>query len=631
MFTRVIGITFTAAVCAAAPASFDDGQAALRKYCLACHTDASPQGGFRLSAVSTRESLTTEARKWTTVASRLRGFEMPPKGAPGPGLDEREGIAKWIDQALHAEACAAGPAAGPAPIRRLNRDEYAATLRDLLDMHLDLGRLLPADGGGGEGFDNAAETLSLSPLHTEKYMDAAKFAMEFAAREYKSRVKILVATPGKGVTPTQAARRIFETFLPRAFRRPVTAAEVQPYVELFHTAGAKGLSFEESIFFSLRGALVSPLFLFRSEPPNATGKARPLESYAMASRLSYFLWGSMPDELLMDLAAAGKLQDAEVLQQLVKRMLRNDRSLGFAQRFTEQWLHIRDLSGEKTPDAKLFPEFANDEELRSDIRLQPAFFFREMLVRNTSILDLIDSTHTVGTSNLEKHMGTKLPLDPGRRKQPQWIALPEGSNRGGVLGMPAVLAVSSYPYRTSPVLRGAWILESMLGTPPPPPPPDVPVLEEPQAGHAKTMRERLSQHRSNAACSGCHSRIDGLGFALENYDVIGRWRSEDAGKPVDASGEMNDGTKLEGPAGLRRALLDRKDLFLRHLTSKMLGYALGRGLTLKDGCTVDAIVSEVKQNSYSIHALVNAIVLSQPFRMQSPTVMPAAVKEKVKP
>jgi len=598
-------------LCSAAFAlEFDAAQRQLKKYCVACHSDANPVGGFKLSVVATQESFSTQSRRWTSLANRVRNFEMPPKGAPAPALEEREEITKWIDSSLHQAACATGPGAGPSPIRRLNRDEYAATIRDLLDIHLDLAKFLPIDGGGGEGFDNAAETLSLSPLHTEKYLDAAKFIMDYASREYKSRMKIFTAP---------AASKILANFLPRAFRRPVSLAEQKPYEELYAIARKQGQTHEEAIFFTLRAVLVSPMFLFRAEAPNYTGAERPVDQHALASRISYFLWGSMPDELLTDLAATGRLSDPEVLQQITKRMLRSDRSLSFAVRFTDQWLHIRELNGEKAPDAKLFPEYAKDEELSGDIRNQPSLYFRELLVRNRPVLDLIDSTHTVGSSNLEKHFGLKLPLDPGRRKQPQWTELPKDSNRGGVLGMPAVLAVSSYPYRTSPVLRGAWVLEAILGTPPPPPPPNVPSLEEPQPGHAKTIRERLARHRENPTCAGCHSRIDGIGFALDNYDAIGRWRKEDAGKPIDASGELNDGTKMTGPDGLKQVLLNRKDLFVRHLTAKMLGYALGRGLTLKDSCTVDAIAAEVKQNGYSMHSLVSGIVLSQPFRMQSPT------------
>ena len=273
---------------------------------------------------------------------------------------------------------------------------------------------------------------------------------------------------------------------------------------------------------------------------------------------------------------------------------------------------------DKAPDAKLFPAWSKDEELRSDIRLQPALFFYEMLKRNLSVLSLIDSTQTVATRKLAKHMGETITFT-GDAQQPQWVDLPKGSIRGGLLGMPAVLAVSSYPYRTSPVLRGAWILESILGTPPPPPPAEVPALEKQASAEApKSVREMLTQHRANPACATCHSRIDPLGFALENYDFIGRWRDQDAGKPIDNRGELPDGTAVAGPQGLKLALLDRKDLFVRNLTAKMLGYALGRGLTPQDSCTVDRIVAELKENDYRAQKLVELVILSAPFQYQPP-------------
>lgn len=593
----LLSLTLTASV-----SGYDltQAQSFMKGHCAKCHDGAAAAGGFRLSRLATDASLTAEAQRWKSAALRTRNGEMPPKGQPAPALADREAFAAWVDQAIRAAACTVPPTSYPAPLRRLNRDEYAATISDLLDIHMDFATLLPTDGAGGEGFDNAAETLFLSPLHSEKYLEAARFALDFAAKEHKSREKILVATPGKGVTEAQAARRILAAFLPRAFRRPVTPADQASYEQLFQAARKQGQAFEPAIFFALRAALVSPLFLYHQSG----------DQYALASRLSYFLWGSLPDELLMDVAAEGRLNDPAVLRELAGRMLRHDRSLNFAQRFTGQWLGTRALTGDKAPDAKLFAAYAADEELRGDIRFQPILFFRELLLRDLPLSNFIESKYTIGTSNLSKHFGVKLPVKSTAAKQPQWVEVPEGSGRGGLLAMPAVLAVSSYPYRTSPVLRGAWILESILGTPPPPPPPNVPPLDEGKAGapSPKSMRERLAQHRENATCAACHSRIDGLGFALENYDVIGRWREE------EASGELADGTKLHGPAGLKKYLLEKQDLFVHNLASKMLGYALGRGLTLQDGCAVDQIVNEVKAQGYRSQALVEAVILSAPFR-----------------
>ena len=596
--------------------SFANAQAFLKTYCQACHGGAASSGGFRLERFATPASLQSEAQKWSRASLRVHNGEMPPQGAPAPNVDAREQFSQWVGAALRADACPNGATPGPYPIRRLNREEYTATVEHLLDMHLDIGHALPADGAGGEGFDNAAETLFLSPLHSEKYMDAAKMAMDFASKEFKTRARILVAKPGPGMSADQAAREVLKAFLPRAFRRPVNESDIQPYLELFQAAQKQGQEFEPAIFFALRGVLVSPLFLYRAEPPNTTSEARPLDQYALASRLSYFLWGSMPDELLFDLAEDGRLQDPAVLKELVGRMLRSEKSIVFCDRFVGQWLRTRELNANKKPDQVLFPTYYGNEELRSDIAYQPVLFFRELLLRNLSLLNLIESNFTIETTQLSRLYGER-PLQQVNQ-QPKWLELPDTSHRGGLLGMAAVLVVSSHPYRTSPVLRGAWILDSLLGTPPPPPPPNVPPLPDQKEGAAPaSVRERLTQHRENPVCASCHARIDPLGFALENFDAIGRWRTEDGGKMVDNQGQLADGTRFQGPAGLKAALLERKDLVIRNLTNKMLGYALGRGLTLKDSCTVDSIVAQVKDNNYSARSLVEAIVLSVPFRYQA--------------
>lgn len=607
---------FTLPVLAAQPTyTPGDARQFVATYCAACHQGNSPAAGLNLPALLTAEQPAPNRELWSRIALRVRNSEMPPRGAPAPPPDARERFAAWIDE--HAKSAACPPSASPArtPMRRLNRSEYTATIRDLLDIHLDAGHALPADGAGGEGFDNAAETLFLSPLHAEKYLEAARLATETLSRDATAREKLLIAKPGEGLSETEAARRTLEVFLPRAFRRPVDPAELTPYLSLFSAARRSGSGYDDAILYAVRGVLVSPQFLFRIERPS-TSPDGLIDDYALASRLSYFLWGTMPDSLLFDLAAARKLQDAEILKWQVGRMLRSPKSVEFVTRFIEQWLGTREVGRTIQPDPKLFPMYA-DDELRSDIRYQPIMFFHELLVNNLSLLNLIDSKFTVATRKLQRLYGLNVP--PPRANaggQPQRIELPEGSHRGGLLGMSAVLIASSYPHRTSPVLRGKWILEALLGTPPPPPPPNVPPLEEKQGAAPKTVRERLTEHRANPACASCHARIDPLGFALENYDPLGRWRTEDASKPIDVSGELPDGTHIDGPDQLTAALLARKDLFLRHLTSKMLGYALGRGLKPGEACVVDDIVAQVARDDYKAQTLVNAIVFSAPFRFE---------------
>jgi hypothetical protein len=554
---------------------------------------------------------------------------MPPKGSPAPEIEEREKFVSWVEGSLQKAACAVGMVPRPVPIRRLNRDEYSATIRDLLNIQISAGHALPADGAGGEGFDNAAETLFLSPIHAEKYLEAARHALDYAVKDPRARRVFLVAEPDAQTTPEQAAKKILEAFVPRAFRRPANPGEVDQYVALFRAAQVRKEPFDEAIRYALQAVLVSPNFLFRRERPNPDPGPRLVGDFELASRLSYFIWGTMPDKALFDQAAQGKLKDPEVLKAETTRLLNGgtarrdedkvrivaDGKLAeFSTRFIEQWLGTRELGRDIRPDPKLFPQYS-DAELQGAIRFQPILFFQEIVGSNLSLLNLIDSKFTLLNSALNRHYG--LNIQTRLRQQLTRQDLPENSHRGGLLGMAAVAAVSSYPNRTSPVLRGKWVLETLLGTPPPPPPPDVPELKEAHEGEApKTLRERLVQHRQNPTCASCHSRIDPLGFGLENYDVLGRWRTEDAGKPIDAKGELPDGTKFQGPEELKKVLLERKDLFVRHLTSKMLGYALGRGLTLEDSCTVNEIVAQLEKNDYKAHTLIEGIVMSVPFRYQ---------------
>lgn len=575
-----------------------DPQAFLKQNCVSCHQGKAPAGGFNASAVA----------DWAKVVNRVKNGEMPPRGFPAPEPAAREVFLAYVSADLHAKACAGGLRPGPYPLRRLNRDEYAATVRDLLNIHFNAAHALPIDGAGGEGFDNAAETLFLSPIHSEKYLEAARESLAAAAKDPDSRKAFLIAQPGPNLPPDQAAAKVLEAFLPKAFRRPVSRPEFDRYFDLYANAVKRGEPHEHSLLLALRAILISPNFLLRAEPPTAG----PVDDYSLASRLSYFLWGTMPDKALAAAASTGKLNTPEALQTQVARMLKDPKAQDFATRFMEQWLATRELGRDIQPDLKLFPAYA-DAELQSAIRYEPILFFQELLAKDLPLTNLLDADFTFLTDKLARHYG--LPKLPGMSGQPKRFTLPVDSHRGGILTMAATLAVSSYPQRTSPVLRGKWILENILGTPPPPPPPDVPALQENTAGaQAKTLRERLEKHRANPVCATCHSRIDPLGFALENYNPIGVWRLTDAGQEIDNAGVLPDGTKFQGAAELKQILLARKDVFLRNFTSKMLGYALGRGLTLNDGCTVDAIMTTLEANHYSTQTLIREIALSTPFR-----------------
>ena len=608
--------------------TFDKVQKFTQIYCIACHTGKSGVGGLNLAHFSTYESLREHPQKWESIFTRVRNMEMPPKGAPAPNAEAREAFTDWIHGTLIREACSEGMTPGPAPVRRLNRTQYASTIRDLLNLHVDVSGSLPADGAGGEGFDNAAETLFLSPIHAEKYLDAAKLALDYAAKDPRSRAKFLIAKPGQGVSAQRAADQILEAFLPRAFRRQPKPSEMRIYRSLFDSAQSTKQSFDDSILFALSGVLISPQFLFRTEPANVSLDSRLLDDYSLATRLSYFLWNSTPDGLLLALAGERKLNDPEILKGQIARMLRSPKAFDFMQSFVEQWLGTRALGQSIQLDAKLFPAYAGDAELQGDIRYQPVLFFQEILAKDLSLLNLLDSNFTITTKKLQKLYGKEVLPPKKESSAPQRVELPEGSTRGGLLGMSAILAISSHPHRTSPVLRGKWLLDAILGTPPPPPPANVPALEEPTSAKPQTVRELLSRHRANAVCASCHSRIDPLGFALENYDALGVWRTSEAGKPVDASGELPDGTKFEGPQQLKAVLLDRKGLFVRNLSNKMLGYALGRGLNRRGACVVNDLVTQVEAANYSAQTLIQTIALSMPFRYQAPGLIPSPLTTK---
>ena len=586
----------------------------IKRYCLECHSGEKPKASLDLSRFDSMDKILSEALLWDDILIRLSQGDMPPKEADLPTLNERSEFLNWVESSLQKAACQSGPHAGPAVLRRLNRAEYSASVRDLLDIHFDAGEALPSDGSGGEGFDNASETLFISPIHAEKYMDAARVAVEYAFADPRSLRRFLVAEPNEKTSPEVAARRVIEDFLPRAFRRSIPESEILEYLALFHAAYKADPSFMVAIRLTLQAVLISPKFLFIAEEPNFDSKPHKVTDHELASRLSYFLWGSLPDDELLKAADEGNLSDSRILQEQFKRMLgsQNSRKVrNFSQNFVEQWLGTRALGREFKPDKSIR---GYDSELEGGMKYEPVFFFHEILTENRSLLDLLKADYTYVNRRLARHYRIKGEF----REQPKRVQLTDENRRGGLLSMAAVLAVSSYPHRTSPVLRGKWILETILGDPPPPPPPNVPELEESASSvSSESLRQRLELHRQNVACAQCHDRIDPLGFGLENYGVLGRWRDKYEGHTVDARGALPDGTTFSGPAELKLALLGRKDQFVRHLTKKMLGYALGRGLTYYDYCAVNSIVDKLRANDYKSHHLLFGIIQSVPFRFKA--------------
>jgi mono/diheme cytochrome c family protein len=423
----------------------------------------------------------------------------------------------------------------------------------------------------------------------------------------------LLCNPASGQACTT---RILRTLARRAYRRPVTTAEVTELADIVAKARRHGYSPAESLQFGVTAMLVSPHFLYRIEHNPKAGMTRPVSDLELASRLSYFLWASMPDEALLRLAEARKLRAPGVLDAQVARMLADGKSVALADQFAGQWLETRSLDAVK-PDATKFPEW--NAELRDAMRMETRLFFEAVVRENRPISDFIDGRYTFLNERLARHYGVPGVIGPDFRRV--YLA---GDRRSGVFTQGSVLTVSSYPTRTSPVLRGKYLLDNVLNAPPPPPPPGVPALNEATTGVTQSLRKQMEQHRTNPVCASCHARMDPLGFALENYDAIGRWRSQDGTFPIDASGEFPNGRAFSGPEGMKALLRENLDAFTGAVSEKLLTYALGRGLESYDRPAIRALVRQTKAQDYRMQALISGVVQSVPFQQRRGVAVTAA-------
>ena len=598
----------------------------LEKKCSECHSATKQKGDLNLIKFDTYASVTNQPEVWATVLERVAAFEMPPKKSPDLSFEERGGLVAWLRalpkaQAIDCNQLASDRTAnfyrGYVMSRRLNRHEFQNTLRDLFGAEIPVLDLLPADGGGGEGFDTSGSALFLSSIHIEKYLAAADRALELVLPDHARRVpqelqaprhRILSTPPANRADWSRASRDVVSRFAERAWRRSVEPSEVDRLLSLFQRGASRGESFLSSLRMSLRAVLVSPHFLFLAEPEPSQGGIHALAPVPLASKLSYFLWSSMPDDNLMALARSGSLAKPEVYRLQIQRMLADPKATALGERFAIQWLDLERLGTEVRPDPTRFPEF--NDALGTEMKQEVISFFNHVLHENRSLLELLQSDYTFVNQGLARLYGLEGISGSHFRK----VDLTEKS-RGGILGMSAVHAATSYPLRTSPVLRGRWVLEVLLGDKVPPPPPDTPTLDEKTVNSsALTFRQQLEVHRSRRECASCHDKMDPLGFGLENFDVLGRWRDIDKGQPVDSEGTLPSGKKFRGPDGLRSVLMDRKDSVIRHLARKMTGYALGRELNPFDDCVIDRAVVALKENNYRASILVETIATSLPFQ-----------------
>lgn len=425
--------------------------------------------------------------------------------------------------------------------------------------------------------------------------------------------RLLGIMPGQEpFAPREVAGQVLRRLVRKAYRRPITKDETDRFMALFDRAMERVDPFEECMKLAIKGVLVSPDFLYRIEKPARSEAIEPLSSFELASRLSYFLWSTMPDEELFALAESERLSETDTLTKQIDRMLQDPKATVFSKTFVGQWLGTQYLGGRVAPTQNSIQHYYTPEVAKA-MRNECELFFHHLLIGDRSILELIDSDYTYMSGRLakfyEREDWKKFSRDRFRK------VTFSNDRRGGLVGMGAVLAVTSHFKQTSPVLRGAWVFDTMLGTPVPPPPPDVPELEKKdKKGQRLTVKEMLEKHRSQSSCGACHNLIDPIGFALENFDFLGRWRDKDNGKALYTKGSLPTGESFDGPEELRQVLLQRKDVFTRHLIRKVLGYALGRALLDEDEGTIERIARKLERSGYGARTLVHEIVLSAPFR-----------------
>ena len=783
-------------------------RALLDQYCVICHNQAvvnsvvQPNEGLQTTQlrnlgltldVEDVSNLAENPEVWEKVIKKLRVGVMPPPNYPRPDKESYDGFRTFLENELDRVASTQINPGRTQAFHRLNQTEYQNSVRDLLDLDIDVADLIPTDAPDQYGFDNNADVLALSPLSVERYVSAAhkiaelavgatprgasintyevplnliqddrlseelpfgsrggaaiehmfpvdgeyritlnlqtnyvdfvrgydqphevelsldgqhletfafggdapgtpapysyagnirgnddweEFMMAFAEEGFEIQVNVKagprvigatfpremwenegiqqprlfgyhlavtelpdanpavdsiqiegpLSVDGPGDTPSRrrifsclpanldeepaCAQQILSSLARRAYRRPVSESDVQGLVEFYNQGRLDG-GFEVGIQFALERVLVSPDFLFRIEQDPAD--AQPGAMYAisdieLASRMSFFLWSSPPDDELLNLAERGALREPGMLEQQVQRMMADPRADAFIKNFVGQWLYLRNLE-DFYPDPAAFPEF--DENLRTALQRETELFIDDQIRSNASLLDLLSADYTFVNERLARHYG--IPGVYGSRYRKVTV---DGNQRGGLLGHGGLMMVTSYPNRTSPVLRGKFVLENLLGGPPPEPPPNVPALETSSDGKILTMREAMVMHRENPACRVCHAAMDPIGFSLENYDVVGKWRREFAGQPIDASGLLPDGNTFDGPDGLQGLLLERPDDLVGTITEKLMRFALGRSLEYYDMPEVRAVVRAASVENYRWSSIILGVVESTPFQMR---------------
>jgi len=621
----------------------------VERFCARCHGPETQTAGIDLATLVTDRPLVKNRETWHRVMEVLEEHRMPPASAPQPAEAARNQMVDLIERDVVHFDYSNLKNPGFELMRRLTNTEYDNTVRDLFGVDLNATDRFPDEFIGSSGFENSSNTLFLQPSLMERYIAAAERVVELSLpadpstdAHRRSRDLIFMVSPGSGTSDEAAAGVVLRRFLTRAYRRPPTEIEVDGAKTQYQSGRDRGLDHEAAVKQVLQAVLISPKFLLRVEAGRADPDAYPVSDWELASRLSYFLWASMPDQELFDFAARGVLRDAAVLRRQVDRMLDDTRADTLGTVFAAQWLGFQHVGTRIWLDPIDNPWCT--ATLMMAMRDESSLFFLSLLRENHPIRTLIEADYTFVNAELAT---TLYGMEGVTGEHMRRIGL-DDPHRGGVIGQPSILALTSNYKDTSPVKRGNYVLDVLLGTPPPPPPPNAGILSEEVAElRGLSFREKLEMHSRNETCRACHDKIDPIGFSLENFDYFGRWRdtyhfrqrvedpmeadetieieTETSSEPIlrhyknthraiVASGALPDGTLFEGPAGLKRALLDtRHDDLVRQVVSKMLAYALGRQLEYYDEPAVRAIISALDQNEYRFHTLLREIVTSYPF------------------
>ncbi|YCM47058.1 DUF1592 domain-containing protein (plasmid) [Verrucomicrobiaceae bacterium 227] len=579
----------------------------METYCIKCHGQKRQKGGINFQPFLKKPGNAAAGKRWKQAIANVRTHDMPPDDEHKiPSDEERQ---KFIDSiGLIKYLSPKDP--GPFVIRRLTKTEYGNTLRDLFGVDPEVAKELP-DEVFGEGYLN-----TLSPLQSEQYLGIANEVLDRILAPGDQlptamQKRIFGEEPAPGADQRAAANAVARSLARKAYRRPPSHAEVEVLLGVFDLGIDNGLAYHPSLRLMLKAILVSPQFLFitPSKELNTDETIVPLDDYQLASRLSYLLWTTMPDAELSALADEGKLHEPAIYQAQVKRLLADDRSRALFDGFGAQWLGLGGLD-RKTFDKDKFPQMT--DEMRLAMYDEARLFFESVVRENGGVVNFVDSDYTflngilAGLYGMEKEI-----TGPAMRR----VMLTD-TNRGGVIGMPGILATTSFPNRTSPVKRGVWVLEQILGEVIPPAPPDVPELEKqnPKEVENLTLRQRTELHQKDPTCANCHKILDPIGFGLENFDAIGRWRTQDdTGGAIDASGELPGGKRFTKPTELKALLVTRKREVARNLTEKLLAYALCRPLEGYDHIVVDRLMDSIAADDHRMQTLVVEVVSSYPF------------------